>query len=72
MSRDLHMTKGHVMNEDAKIYRERAHHARLGAKEAITPQHRLTFQKLAASYEAMAMTAEWPHSAAERDASRNE
>jgi hypothetical protein len=57
------------MSEDAKTYRERAHHARLGAREAITPQHRQVFQKLAASYEAMAMSAERPDRATTQDAS---
>ena len=45
--------------EDAKTYRERAMHARLGAKEATKPEFRLAFERLAESYEAMARDAEW-------------
>lgn len=45
--------------EDAKVYRERAAHARLGAKEATRPEFRAVFERLAASYEAMAKDAEW-------------
>ncbi len=44
---------------DAKVYRERAIQARLGAKEATRPEFRRVFEKLAASYEAMARDAEW-------------
>jgi hypothetical protein len=47
------------MEEDAKTYRERAMHARLGAKEATRPEFRLAFERLAESYEAMARDAEW-------------
>jgi hypothetical protein len=47
------------MDEDAKTYRERAMHARLGAKEATKPEFRLAFERLAESYEAMARDAEW-------------
>jgi hypothetical protein len=45
--------------DDAKVYRERAMHARLGAKEATRPEFRAVFERLAASYEAMARDAEW-------------
>jgi hypothetical protein len=51
------------MSEDAKTYRERAQHARLGAKEARTAQHREIFESLAISYESMALAAEWAESA---------
>jgi hypothetical protein len=44
---------------DAKVYRERAMHARLGAREATRPEFRRVFERLAASYEAMAREAEW-------------
>jgi hypothetical protein len=47
------------MEEDAKTYRERAMHARLGAKEATRAEFRLAFERLAESYEAMARDAEW-------------
>jgi hypothetical protein len=47
------------MAEDAKTYRERAMHARLGAKEATRPEFRIAFERLAESYEAMARDAEW-------------
>lgn len=47
------------MGEDAKIYRERAMHARLGAKEATKPEFRAVFERLAESYEAMARDVEW-------------
>ena len=47
------------MEEDAKTYRERAMHARLGAKEATRPEFRIAFERLAESYEAMARDAEW-------------
>ena len=45
--------------EDAKIYRERAAQARLGAKEATRPEFRAVFERLAQSYEEMARNAEW-------------
>jgi len=45
--------------DDAKVYRERAMHARLGAKEATRPEFRRVFERLAASYDAMARDAEW-------------
>jgi hypothetical protein len=45
--------------EDSKTYRERAMHARLGAKEATTTQHRLVFERLAESYEKLARDVEW-------------
>ena len=43
-------------------------HARLGAREATKPEFRAVFERLAASYEAMARDAEWlaPDGAAER------
>ena len=44
------------MGEDAKTFRERALHARLGAKEARTAQHREIFESLAISYESMAVS----------------
>jgi hypothetical protein len=47
------------MEEDSKTYRERAMHARLGAKEATTTQHRVIFERLAASYDKLAHDAEW-------------
>jgi hypothetical protein len=47
------------MEEDSKTYRERAVHARLGAKEATSPQFRAVFERLAESYEAKARDAEW-------------
>ena len=47
------------MQEDSKTYRERAMHARLGAQEAKTTQHRLIFERLAESYEKRANDAEW-------------
>ena len=45
--------------EDAKIYRERAEQARLGAKEATRADFRAVFERLAESYEAKARNAEW-------------
>ena len=48
-----------VMEEDSKTYRERAMHARLGAKEAATTQHRLIFERLAESYDKLAHDTEW-------------
>ena len=47
------------MEEDARVYRERAAQARLGAKEAIRPDFRAVFERLAESYEEMARNAEW-------------
>ena len=47
------------MEEDSKTYRERAMHARLGAKEAATTQHRLIFERLAESYDKLAHDTEW-------------
>lgn len=47
------------MEEDARVYRERAEQARLGAKEAIRPDFRAAFERLAESYEEMARNAEW-------------
>jgi hypothetical protein len=35
------------MDEDAKTYRERAMHARLGAKDATRPEFRIAFERLA-------------------------
>jgi hypothetical protein len=45
--------------ETAKIYRERAAHARLGAKEATRADFKAVFERLAESYEEMAKNAEW-------------
>jgi hypothetical protein len=45
--------------EDARVYRERAAQARLGAKEAVRPDFRAVFERLAESYEQMARNAEW-------------
>ena len=47
------------MEEDARVYRERAEQARLGAKEAVRPDFRAAFERLAESYEEMARNAEW-------------
>ncbi len=47
------------MEEDARVYRERAVQARLGAKEAVRPDFRAVFERLAESYEEMARNAEW-------------
>ena len=47
------------MEEDSRTYRERAMHARLGAKEAATTQHRLIFERLAESYDKLARDVEW-------------
>lgn len=47
------------MEESAKVYRERAEQARLGAKEATRDDFRLVFERLAASYDEMARKAEW-------------
>ena len=52
------------MEEDSKTYRERAMHARLGAKEATTTQHRLIFERLAESYDKLAHDTEWLEGAA--------
>ena len=45
--------------ESAKVYRERAEQARLGAKEATRADFRAVFERLAASYDEMARNAEW-------------
>ena len=47
------------MEESAKVYRELAEQARLGAKEATRDDFRLVFERLAASYDEMARKAEW-------------
>jgi len=47
------------MEEDSKTYRERAMHARLGAKEATTTEHRQIFERLAESYDKLAHETEW-------------
>ena len=52
------------MEEDSKTYRERAVHARLGAREATTTQHRLIFERLAESYDKLAHDTEWLEAAA--------
>jgi len=48
-----------IMEENARVYRERAEQARLGAKEATRPDFRAVFERLAASYDEMARNAEW-------------
>jgi hypothetical protein len=45
--------------ENAKVYRERAEQARLGAKEATRADFRAVFERLAESYDEMAKNAEW-------------
>jgi hypothetical protein len=45
--------------ESARVYRERAEHARLGAREASRADFRAVFERLAESYEEMARNAEW-------------
>ena len=45
--------------EDARVYRERAEQARLGAKEATRADFRAVFERLAKSYDEMARNAEW-------------
>ena len=50
--------EGRVVSEDVETYRGRARHARLAAKSAIDKQQRFIFEKLAASYEALANEAE--------------
>jgi hypothetical protein len=47
------------MEENAKVYRERAAQARLGAREATRDDFRAVFERLAESYEEMARNAEW-------------
>ena len=49
-----------MMEENARVYRERAEQARLGAKEATRPDFRAVFERLAESYDEMARNAEWP------------
>ena len=46
-------------SENAKVYRERAEQARLGAREATRADFRAVFERLAESYEEMARNAEW-------------
>jgi hypothetical protein len=58
------------MEEDANTYRERAMHARLGAREATRAEFRMVFERLAESYEAMARDAEWLDQA-QRTAAQN-
>lgn len=48
-----------LMEENARVYRERAAQARLGAKEATRADFRAVFERLAESYEEMARNAEW-------------
>ena len=48
-----------VMEENAKVYRERAEQARLGAKEATRADFKAVLERLAASYDEMARNAEW-------------
>ncbi|MBV8837442.1 MAG: hypothetical protein JO000_12955 [Alphaproteobacteria bacterium] len=45
--------------ESAKVYRERAEQARLGAKEATRADFKAIFERLAASYDELARNAEW-------------
>ena len=59
------------VSEDAKTYRERAAHARLGAREAKTAAHREIFESLAISYESMALAAEWAESAGQSTATQS-
>ena len=47
------------MEEDARVYRERAQQARLGAKEATRAEFRAVFERLAESYDEKARNAEW-------------
>jgi hypothetical protein len=54
------------MSEDAKTYRGRVAHARLGAREATTVTHREIFESLAISYESMALAAEWTEGASQQ------
>ena len=51
------------MEEDARVYRERAEQARLGAKEATRADFRAIFERLAESYDERARNAEWPRPA---------
>jgi hypothetical protein len=44
---------------DAKVFRERAIQARLGAKEATRADFKAVFERLAESYEERARKAEW-------------
>jgi hypothetical protein len=44
---------------DARVFRERAVQARLGAKEATRSDFRAIFERLAASYDEKARKAEW-------------
>ena len=44
---------------DARVFRERAAQARLGAKEATRADFRAVFERLAASYDERARNAEW-------------
>jgi hypothetical protein len=46
------------VEEDAKTYRGRAEQARLAARAASSPKQRVIFEKLAASYDALAQDAE--------------
>jgi hypothetical protein len=55
--------------ERAHIYRGRAHHARLGAKETSRGDFRAIFERLAASYEELANEAERLQAAEEREGS---
>ena len=48
-----------VVEENSKVYRERAEQARLGAKEATREDFRLIFERLAESYDELARNAEW-------------
>ena len=48
-----------ITEENAKVYRERAEQARLGAKEATRADFRAVFERLALSYDELARNAEW-------------
>jgi len=61
-----------IIEESAKVYRERAEQARLGAKEATREDFRLVFERLAASYEEMARNAEWLEPIARAMSARHE
>src|SRR5262249_35855346 len=47
------------VEENAKVYRERAEQARLGAKEATRADFKAVFERLAASCDERARNAEW-------------
>jgi hypothetical protein len=59
-----------IVSEDAATYRGRAEHARLAAKAAADKQQRFIFEKLAASYEALANEADLLERGCPADADR--